>query len=147
MATGLPPYLRAARRKHADPDAIFETAASELEPDQLGRLVDALRDSHPAWRLRKAQRDPLVDSLLEAGWTQARISDRLGINRKTVQRRAENGAATMQGTPQDGLDKRSECPNTEPRDALPVLSIAAHGGDPEQQRRILELLGERWCGR
>jgi hypothetical protein len=142
-APTLSPYLRAARRKFGDPDAIFETAAEELEPRQLARLVDALRETHPKWKLRKPQRDPLVDSLLEAGWSAARISDRLGINRKTVYRRAEDRAANTGGAPTDGLNKRSNCPKTASCDAQPILSFFAHGCDPDEHLRILEVLGGR----
>jgi Homeodomain-like domain len=138
----LSPYLRAARKKFGDPDAIFETAAGELEPRQLGRLADVLRETHPNWKLRKPQRDPLIDALLDAGWSAARISDRLGINRKTVYRRAKNRAASSEGNPTDGLDKRSKCPKTGSRDGQPILSFFAHGCDPDEHRRILELLGE-----
>lgn len=140
----LPRYLRAARRKAGDPEAILQTAAGELEPRQLARLISALRETHETWKVSRPLRDPLIDALLDAGFGPSQIAGWLGCNRKTVQRRTEARAEALEPTPTNRMNKRSECPKIDPRVSLPILSFDASSGahmTPERQAEILAALG------
>jgi hypothetical protein len=117
-----PRYLRAAKRKHADPEAIIEAAKADLSIRQQAQLVSVSVERH-GYRLPKARRDPLIDALLEDGLGPQRISDLLGCAPRTVARRqpAQVGSA-------NGLDKRPERDKTASRDQPPILSFSAAGG-------------------
>lgn len=135
-------YLRAARRRNGDPEAIFQTARAELEPKHLARLVDALRDAHPGWKLRKRDRDSLVDALLDEEVAAPKIADRLGCHVKTVRRRAQ----AREPTPEHRMDKRCEVDKTRPRVSLPILSAPSrevdallHGDDALYRATIRRL--------
>jgi hypothetical protein len=108
-------YLRAAKRKHSDPEAIFETAAGNgFTPIQLARVVEALRSTHPGWRLRKRDRDPLVAALLDVGKGQSWVADSLGCHPRTVRRCAASRKAGVR----DGFIK----PPKPDKTRVPVLT-------------------------
>ena len=133
-------YLKAARRKNvADPASIFEVAASDpdLTAKQLGQLAGELHHRH-GFKLTKAQRDPLIDALIDAGMSPTEIAKRIGCNPRTVSRRQ---AAQVGVT--DRLNKRAEPDKTASRDLPPILSFDARGGGDDVRviRRML------WGGR
>ena len=133
-------YLKAARLKNVtDPTSIFEVAASdpEINVKQLGQLAGELHHRH-GFKLTKAQRDPLIDALLDAGMTPTKIANRIGCNPRTVARRQ---AAQVGVT--EGLDKRSERDKTASPDLSPILSFYATGGG-DDARAIRRML---WGGR
>lgn len=135
--SALPKFLRAAKRKHAEPAAVFETAVADfLEPEQLARLASALREAHPEWRLAAGPRDALIDALADE-WPATKIAENLGCSRTTVAKRA----ATRKAPPIDGLNKRPECPVSGGRVSFPILSFSAAGTAAEIHRRLLEMLG------
>ena len=143
--TALTPYLKAAKRKHTDPDVIYETARENgCTPKDLARLVSDLRERHPKWKLGKCHRDRLVDELLSSGATAARIADRLGCHPRTVARRAGADAATSQVGVTDRINKRSKPDKTRGRVRSPILSFDASSGallTSERLRAIRDALG------
>jgi hypothetical protein len=138
-------YLRAARRKHGDPAVIFETAALRLEPRQLAQVVDALRERHPNWKLRKRDRDHLVEDLLLEGRSQTWIASKLGCAPRTVARRAE----ALSVGPTDRLNKGCQPDISGGRVSLAAgslgglrtpLSFSAAGTPWPDHKAILEAL-------
>lgn len=100
-----PRYLKAAKRKTViDPASIFEVAASDpdITARQIGQLAGELHHRH-GFKLAKAQRDPLIDALLEEGMTPTEIANRIGCNPRTVARRLAEKVGVA-----DGLDTGSE---------------------------------------
>lgn len=127
-------YLRAAKRKHADPAAILEVAeAEQLAPKQLAQIVGVLADRH-GYKLPKGKRDPLLDSLLEAGMGAKSIADRLGCSPRTVARRQ---AAQVGVT--DRTDKRGERDKTGSRDPRPTKRLTRAHADT-----YLAEVGREW---
>jgi hypothetical protein len=126
-------YLRAAKLKHADPEAILDVAEAELTPKQTAQLVSVLHDRH-GYRLAKCRRDPLIDRLLEAELGPTRIADLLGCSPRTVARRQ---VAQVGST--DRLSMRCRPDKTEARDRFPILSFCAAGGG-DDTRSILRVL-------
>jgi hypothetical protein len=137
--------LRAARRRHADPDALVETGMQEGVPViQLLLLIERLRDSNPRWRLPKRLRDPLIDALLDAGKPASTIATRIGCSRPTVAKRAEAIAATSRPTPTDGLNKPSNCQVSGTCGCPSILSFFSHSGadmTADATREFLARLG------
>ena len=128
-------YLRAAKRRHADPAALFAAARSELSVEALAQLVRVLRDHHD-FKLGKADRDALIDDLLGAGLTPTRISNLIGCTPRTVTRRA-----TEQPGSTEGLNKRGEVDKSDARDPWPILSFSADSG-ARDERPIRRALSE-----
>lgn len=142
--TGLSPYLRAAHRKHGDPEAIFQTAATRLDAKQLARLVSDLRATHRDWKLHKRQRDPLIDDLLAIGVKAARIAEQLGCHPRTVARRVPADAEGFGPTPTHRINKRAERDKTRVRAESPILSFDASSGavlTAPRHRQLLHSLG------
>jgi hypothetical protein len=99
-------YSRAARRKHADPATLYETAEGDLTPQELLRLADLLHARH-GWKPTNCQRDRLIDDLLDAGTRPNRIVTAGVISADTLTRRiAATRTATREVGPMQRLNKR-----------------------------------------
>ncbi len=79
-------YYKAAKRKNADAQTLYETAVIQLKPKQVARLAASLRECH-GFKLSKAQRESLVGRLLNAGMSGSKIAKILDLDRKTVSTR------------------------------------------------------------
>ncbi|KAA0275393.1 MAG: hypothetical protein EDQ89_00225 [Acidobacteria bacterium] len=129
-------YLRAARLKSADAEAIFATAKSELTARRLAELVAVLREHH-GFKLRKVDRDALIDELLDLDLAPTKIAMIIGCHWRTVTRRAAPQVGVT-----EGLDKRCQRDKTAAREPMPILRFhAAGGGDDERLIRKM-LRGE-----
>jgi hypothetical protein len=126
-------YLRAAKRKHVDAEAIYDEARRDLTPTALAHLVSVLHDRH-GFKLGKADRDALIDDLLVAGVTPTKISVLIGCAARTVTRRAAEQVGST-----DRLDKRGEVDKTASRDPWPILSFSASSGAVDD-RPLLRVL-------
>ena len=144
-------YSKAAKLKDADPKAIYETASDELNPRQLGELAWVLHAEH-GYRLPKAERDPLIDRLLEDGLAHKKIAELLGCSPRTISRRQASQVGSI-----NGLNKRFEGDKGGANDGKcasgdsdgygpPILSFDARGGG-DDTRLIQDVLSgkkRRW---
>jgi hypothetical protein len=142
-------YLRAARGATADPHAIWSAAsANGHSPLELGQLAAALRERH-GWKLAKAERHRLIDSLLDAGVARAEIVALAGVDRTTVWRRARSRCCKT-GLRDLGIAQGPERPSDAqhqrhiPRGGPTRLGFDASSGADltlERQRALLARLG------
>lgn len=129
--------MRAMNRRHADPQAILETALVDgASARELATLAGTALDRHE-FKAGGELRDALIDRLLDADWPAVRIADRLGCSERTIRRRA----AVARVPRENRMNKRRNPDKSPPRVSFPVLSFSASGTPAETHARIQELLG------